>query len=231
MTNSPQWAIVVAYAFAAIIPGNIGHLGTLPCPGDNKSMRAGKGNLFVGPHCKPPRRGGSAVHRGVGLKQENEFFFCMSNAGMLLKTKDRCGRGWAEAGMLLITKEISSESGNVIEKKEDERFLKAVTQTLCRLLRPPLTGPCRPSNLHKRLRRNIAKGFAILSCQACAGRRGDPWSAVVGPIPPCGIGQGRGKPRPYMNPQFEGRGLVLATFPKEPHYEKSYRSWRNILQS
>ena len=166
----------------------------------------------------------------TGSRKKNSFF-CMSNAGMLLKTKDRRGKGWAEAGMLLIAKEISSESGNVIENKEDRRFLKAVTRTCCRPLRPPLTGPCRPSNLHKRLRRNIAKGFAILSCQACAGRRGDPWSAVVGPIPPCGIGQGRGKPRPYMNPQFEGRGLVLATFPKEPHYEKSYRSWRNILQS
>jgi len=70
----------------------------------------------------------------------------MSNAGMLLKAKDRCGKGWAEAGMLLIAKEISSESGNVIENKEDRRFLKAVTRTCCRPLRPPLTGPCRPSN-------------------------------------------------------------------------------------
>jgi len=109
-------------------------------------MRAGKGNLFVGFHCKLPRRGGSAVHRRVDWKQEKEFFFCMSNAGMLLKTKDRCGKGWAEAGMLLIAKEISSESGNVIENKEDRRFLKAVTRTCCRPLRPPLTGPCRPSN-------------------------------------------------------------------------------------
>jgi hypothetical protein len=71
-------------------------------------MRVGKGNLFVGSHCKLPRRGGSAVHRTVDWKQEKEFFFCMSNAGMLLKTKDRCGKGGGEAGMLLIAKEISS---------------------------------------------------------------------------------------------------------------------------
>jgi hypothetical protein len=36
---------------------------------------------------------------------------------MSLKTKDRCGKGWREAGMLLITKEIFAESGNVVEKK------------------------------------------------------------------------------------------------------------------
>jgi hypothetical protein len=36
---------------------------------------------------------------------------------MLLKTKNRCGKGRAEAGMLLITMEIFTESGNIVEKK------------------------------------------------------------------------------------------------------------------
>jgi len=55
-------------------------------------MRAGKDNLFVGFRCKLPRRGGLAVDRRVDWKQEKEFFFCTSNAGMSLKTKDRCGK-------------------------------------------------------------------------------------------------------------------------------------------
>ena len=76
LTNSLPSASIVAYASAADIPGNVGHLCTLAYPGDNKSMQAGKGNLFVGSHCKPPRRGGSAVHRTVDWKQEKEFFFC-----------------------------------------------------------------------------------------------------------------------------------------------------------
>jgi hypothetical protein len=36
---------------------------------------------------------------------------------MLLKTKHRRGKGEAEAGMCLKTKEIRSKSGNVVEKK------------------------------------------------------------------------------------------------------------------
>jgi hypothetical protein len=44
---------------------------------------------------------------------------------MLLKTKDRCGKSGNEAGMLLITKEISAESGNVVENKEDNRYEKS----------------------------------------------------------------------------------------------------------
>jgi hypothetical protein len=43
---------------------------------------------------------------------------------MLLKTKDRIWRVGAEAGMSLITHEIIAESGNVIENKGDDRFLK-----------------------------------------------------------------------------------------------------------
>jgi hypothetical protein len=108
-------------------------------------MRAEKGNLFVGFHCKLPRRGGSAVHRRAGWKQEREFFFCTNDAGMLLKTKDRCGKSCAEAGMSLIAKEIRSESRNVIENKEHDRTLKAVALTLCRSVLPPLTDPCRPA--------------------------------------------------------------------------------------
>jgi hypothetical protein len=50
-------------------------------------------------------------------KFEEEFIFCMNDAGMLLKTKDRCGKSDGEAGMCLKTKEIRSQSGNVIEKK------------------------------------------------------------------------------------------------------------------
>jgi len=55
----------------------------------------------------------------AGESQEKEFFFCTTDAGILLKTKDRCGKTVSEAGMLLITKEISAESGNVIENKGD----------------------------------------------------------------------------------------------------------------
>jgi len=40
-----------------------------------------------------------------------------SNAGMLLKTKDRLSTARGEAGMLMKTKEIRVESGNVVEKK------------------------------------------------------------------------------------------------------------------
>jgi hypothetical protein len=36
---------------------------------------------------------------------------------MSLKTKDRCGKPWGEAGMSMKTQEIGAESGNVIEKK------------------------------------------------------------------------------------------------------------------
>jgi hypothetical protein len=36
---------------------------------------------------------------------------------MLLKTKGRCGKLRAEAGILLKTKEIEAESGNVVENK------------------------------------------------------------------------------------------------------------------
>ena len=43
---------------------------------------------------------------------------------MLLKTKDRRGKGRGKAGMFLITKEIDSESGNVAEKKGDNRYEK-----------------------------------------------------------------------------------------------------------
>jgi hypothetical protein len=34
-----------------------------------------------------------------------------------MKTKDRCGKLWGEAGILLKTKEIRGESGNVGENK------------------------------------------------------------------------------------------------------------------
>jgi hypothetical protein len=95
-------------------------------------MRAGKGNLFAGFHCKLPRRGGSAVLPRVVLKQGEEFFFYTSNAGMLLKTKDRCGRRRREAGISLIAKEISSESGNVIENKWDNLSLGSVWREFCR---------------------------------------------------------------------------------------------------
>jgi hypothetical protein len=38
-------------------------------------------------------------------------------AGILLKTKDRCGKPGAKAGMSMKTKEISVKSGNVIENE------------------------------------------------------------------------------------------------------------------
>ena len=145
MTGSLASATVVAYASAADIPGDAGHLRTLPFPGDNKSMRAEKGNFLVGFHCKLPRRGGSAVHRRVDRKQEEEFSFCSNDARMSLKTKDRCGKSWKEAGILLITKEISVEARNVTENTGDSRFLRSTTLTLCPQFRRPLTGPCRPS--------------------------------------------------------------------------------------
>jgi hypothetical protein len=42
---------------------------------------------------------------------------------MLLKTKERCEKGGAEAGMLLITKGILSGSGNLIENKGESNNL------------------------------------------------------------------------------------------------------------
>jgi hypothetical protein len=36
---------------------------------------------------------------------------------MSLKTKDHCGNSGVEAGMLLITKEMFAECGNVVERK------------------------------------------------------------------------------------------------------------------
>jgi hypothetical protein len=39
---------------------------------------------------------------------------------MLLKTKDRARKAASEAGMCLKTKEILSESGNVVENKGDK---------------------------------------------------------------------------------------------------------------
>ena len=125
MTNSRQWAIVVAYAFAADTPGNVGHLSALPYPGDNKSMRAGKGSLFVGFCCKLPRRGGSAVHPRVGWKQEKELLFLHEQRGNVIENKGPLWKKAEEAGMLLITKEISLDSRNVIENKGDDRYEKS----------------------------------------------------------------------------------------------------------
>jgi hypothetical protein len=55
----------------------------------------------------PPRR------KERASKVENRT----SNAGMLLKTKDCCGKLCGEAGMSMKTKEMRVESGNVIENK------------------------------------------------------------------------------------------------------------------
>jgi hypothetical protein len=40
-----------------------------------------------------------------------------NNTGILLKTKDRCGKPGREAGMSMKTKEISAQRGNVTETK------------------------------------------------------------------------------------------------------------------
>jgi hypothetical protein len=52
-----------------------------------------------------------------GRRNRSNFKKWLNHAGMLLKTKERCGKSRAEAGMLLITKEILSGSGNLIENK------------------------------------------------------------------------------------------------------------------
>jgi hypothetical protein len=41
----------------------------------------------------------------------------LNYAGILLKTKDRCGRPGEEAGMSMKTNEISVKSGNIIENE------------------------------------------------------------------------------------------------------------------
>ena len=46
---------------------------------------------------------------------EENFLFLPNDAGMLLKTKDDCGRPCTEAGMYMKTKGISAESWNVGE--------------------------------------------------------------------------------------------------------------------
>ena len=38
---------------------------------------------------------------------EKEFFFRQNNAGMSMKTKDRCGKTGGEAGMLLKTQTVT----------------------------------------------------------------------------------------------------------------------------
>ena len=65
--------------------------------------------------------------------------------GNVIENKGPLWKKAEEAGMLLITKEINPESGNITESKGDDRFLKAATRTLCRQMRLPLTGPCRPA--------------------------------------------------------------------------------------
>jgi len=82
-------------------------------------MRAGKGNLFAGSHCKLLWGGGSAVHRRLGGKQEKEFFFLYDQYGNVIENKGPLWKTCAGAGMLLITKEINEESGNLIENKGD----------------------------------------------------------------------------------------------------------------
>jgi hypothetical protein len=45
---------------------------------------------------------------------------------MLLKTKDRCGKPGAEAGMSMKTKEIRVKSGNVTENEGVSSFFGAM---------------------------------------------------------------------------------------------------------
>jgi hypothetical protein len=47
----------------------------------------------------------------------SNFKKCVNYAGILLKTKDRCGKPGAKAGMSMKTKEMSVKSGNVIENE------------------------------------------------------------------------------------------------------------------
>ena len=70
-------------------------------------MRAGKGNLFAGSHCKLPRRGGSAVHRTVDWKQEERILFLNEQCGNVIENK---GPLWKRLG----------QSRNVIDYKGDK---------------------------------------------------------------------------------------------------------------
>jgi hypothetical protein len=92
LTNSPWSAIVVAYGFTADIAGNVGNLPALPCPEDNKSIRAGKGNLFVGFRCKLSARGGSAVHLTLlflGGKVQSEILRSAQNDSMAGESQEK----------------------------------------------------------------------------------------------------------------------------------------------
>jgi hypothetical protein len=110
-------------------------------------MRTGKGNLTVGFRCKLSARGGSAVHLALvfvggkvrsdpprrvrsaqndnmaGEAQERELFL-HEQCGNVVENKGPLWKSCAEAGMLLITKEISAASWNVIENKGGNRYEK-----------------------------------------------------------------------------------------------------------
>ena len=60
---------------------------------------------------------GAATTQCHGAERRSNFRFCRTNAGMLLKTKDRAWKAAGKAGMSMKTKEISAESGNIVEKK------------------------------------------------------------------------------------------------------------------
>ena len=53
----------------------------------------------------------------TGKQETSNFKKRRNEAGMLFKTKDRCGKSRNEAGMLLIIKDIKEISGNVVENK------------------------------------------------------------------------------------------------------------------
>jgi hypothetical protein len=51
------------------------------------------------------------------MPEQTNSFFCRNEAGMLLKTKERCGKSQSKAGMYMKIKEIRVQNGNVVEEK------------------------------------------------------------------------------------------------------------------
>jgi len=81
--------------------------GFLPAsPSSPRIVRAGKTVLMqaFSVNCRLSRRGGSTVPRR--MHREKRILFFANNAGMSMKTKDRCGKRGGEAGMFMKTKVV-----------------------------------------------------------------------------------------------------------------------------
>jgi hypothetical protein len=83
-------------------PKNRTHLSALAYPRRREAPALGKNGLLAGFFCHPS-------NFDKGLQIEKEFFFLTDDAGMLLKTKHRCGKLGGEAGIPMKTQVVSPQ--------------------------------------------------------------------------------------------------------------------------